>query len=83
MFEIEVINQETSEKDFIIFDIEIQKNTLCASHVGLTRKEEKSQKIAFKKIALDPFYSLDHHLNELHDICINAILQSDFYILTE
>jgi hypothetical protein len=81
MFEIEVINKKTNEIDFITFDLLINKNTLIAQHEGLNTKENKSKKIAFKKIVLDPFYSLDYHLQELFDICEDAILKSEFFTL--
>ena len=83
MFEIEVINKETQEQDFIIFDIQLIKNTLFAQHAPLTKKEEKSKKIAFKKIVLDDCFSLDEHLQELYSICIESILISDFYTLAD
>ena len=83
LFEIPVINKETNEEDYIIFDIELHKNTLVAQHVALTKKEEKSKKIAYKKVVLDSCFSLDEHLQELYDICIDAILYSDFYNLND
>jgi len=81
MFEIEVIDKRTNEIDYIIFDIEIYKNSLLTQFVPLTKKQEKSKKIASIKIALDPFFSLDENLNNLFEECQNAILESDFYTL--
>ena len=49
MFEIEVLNKETQETDYIIFDIELVKNTLIAKHESLTKKQEKSNKVSFVK----------------------------------
>ena len=82
MFEIEVINKDTNEIDFIIFDIEIRKNTLIASHVPLTVKQEKSKKIAFVSHVLDNSRSLDNNLECLFENCIYNILESEFYELT-
>lgn len=82
MFEIEVLNKETNETEYIIFDINIVKNSLVAQHESLTKKEERSKKIAFKKIAIDKYFSLDENLQSLYDECIDGILNSDFYELT-
>jgi len=80
LFEIEVLDQDNNE-DHIIFDIELRKNTLFALHIPLTKKQDKSKKIAFEKIVLDSVFSLDEHLQSLHDNCINAIIESDYYTL--
>ena len=53
IFEIEVVNKKTNENDFIIFDIELRKNTLFAFHESLNNKQVKSKKIAFQKTVLD------------------------------
>ena len=81
IFEVEVINKETKEQDYIIFDIELVKNTFVAKHIALTKKEERSKKIAYKKQVIDSYFSLDSNLQELYEECINAILDSDFYTL--
>ena len=80
IFEIEVLNKN-GETDHIIFDISLKKNSLIAQHEALTRREERSKKIAFKKLALDNSFSLDEHLQELHEICTEAIMESDFFKL--
>lgn len=81
MFEIEVLNKETQETDYIIFDIELVKNTLIAKHESLTKKQEKSNKVSFVKVTLDKYFSLDANLEALYDECINAILNSEFFEL--
>ncbi len=81
MFEIEVIDKKTNEIDFIIFDIEIKKNTLIASHIPLTVKQEKSKKIAFVSHVLDNSRTLDNNLECLYESCIYNIFESDFYQL--
>ena len=83
MFEVEVLNKETQETDYIIFDIEIEKNSLKATHIALTEIQEKSNKIAFVKVDFDDCFSLDENLQNLHEECINAILESDFFELSE
>jgi len=81
MFEIEVLNNETQETDYIIFDIQIVKNTLVAQHESLTKKQEKSKKIAYVSLVLDNCFTLDENLSNLYDECCLAILNSEFFTL--
>lgn len=81
VFEIEVINKLTSESDYILFDISADNEGLKAQHVGLTEAEEKSNKIAFKSFDWDEDFDLDYTLQTLHEICLNAIIDSDNYRL--
>jgi hypothetical protein len=76
VFEIEVVRD--GEKDWILFDISIWEDTLRAEHVVLTEAEEKSDKIAFKSVDIDPDFSLDWHLQQLLQECQTAIMDSDF-----
>jgi hypothetical protein len=79
VFEIEVLNKETRDLDYILFDIGIKDNCLIALHEALTIEQRKSDKIAFKSVEIDLDFSLDEHLQDLYGACINAILNSDFY----
>jgi hypothetical protein len=81
MYEIEVIDNRTNKEDYLIFDIELIEDKLIATHQPTTHEEEKSNKIATVEIILDKFFSLDEHLQELYDECINKIINSDFYTL--
>ena len=83
IFEIEVIDKRTQETEYIIFDIDIDKNSFVASHESLTVKQEKSKKIAMLKMKIDKDFSLDEILQELYEMCINAICISDFFELTD
>jgi hypothetical protein len=78
-FEIDVIDKRTGEDDYIFFDIEIYKNSFRVSFVPLTKKQEKSKKIACIKFKIDDFYSLDENLENLYEQCTQAIYESDFY----
>jgi hypothetical protein len=82
MFEVEVIDKRKGETDYIIFDIEVEKHTLFAYHIPLTKKQEKSKKIAFVSHVLDKDSTLDNNLECLYENCIFSILESDFYQLT-
>ena len=80
LFEVEVINNN-GERDYIIFDVEIRGKKLIASHEPLTKKEEESKYIAFESIDIDIEFSNYDNLQNLHEQCINAVLNSDFYKL--
>jgi len=83
IFEIEVFNYESMDKDFIIFNIAIDGDYLIAQHEPLTHKEAASKFIAFKRIELDECFSIDELLQELYSECLMAILNSDFFQLSE
>ena len=76
VFEIEV--KRDGEQDWILFHIEIWENTLRAEHEALTEAEEKSDKIAFKSVDIDPDFSLDWHLEGLMEECQIALMKSEF-----
>lgn len=81
IFEIPVINKQTNEEDYIIFDISIENNKFIATHEPTTHEEETSTKIAYVEIDIDPLFSLDEHLQELHEECTYKIINSDFFTL--
>ena len=76
VFEIEVTRN--GEQDWIIFDISIWENTLRAEHEALTEAEEKSDKIAFKSVDIDPDFNLQWHLEGLMEECQTALMESEF-----
>lgn len=83
LFEIAVVDKRTQTDEYIIFNISIQEGKFKAHHEPLNKEEELSDKIAFCSIDIDMFFSLDENLQELYDECINAIIWSDFYELSE
>jgi len=83
IFEIPVIETKTQEKEYITFILSIDGDQLKAQHVGLTNKENQSENISFKYVDLENCFSLDEHLQNLHEICTNAILESDLFNLDE
>ena len=82
-FEVPVIDKRTNKSDYVVFDIFIAGKSFIAQHVGLTAKQERSKKIACTKVVIDPDFSLDGNLQELYSACLDAIMDSDFYELTE
>lgn len=83
IFEIEVWNKKDKAKDYILFDIEIDKKNkqLIATHEALTEDEEKSEYIAKKVIDIEEDQNLDYHLEGLFEECTQAIIDSDFFYL--
>ena len=82
-FELQVVDKRTSERDYIIFNIDLHGITFYAYHVGLTAKQEKSKKVAYVKHVCNIDFSIDSNLQALFDNCIYAILQSEFYTLID
>lgn len=82
-FEIPVTDKRTNESDYIIFDISTDGETFCAEHVGLTKEQEESKKVAFVSTDIGLDFSIDENLQELYSACIDAILESDFFELKE
>ena len=83
MFEVEVINKKTNEKDYILFDVSLDDCFFSATHEALTTEEKESNKIAFVAIEVDDCFSLDQNLQELYSACIDKIMESDFFKLSE
>ena len=83
IFEISVTDNRERTSDYIVFEISIQDNKLVAQHVGLTKEEEESDKIAFKSVELDECFTLDEHLQELHQECTEAIINSELFELND
>lgn len=83
LFEIEVIDKKTKEQEYIIFNISIQNNKFRAEHIALNQEQEDSEKIAFCSVNIDSFLTLDENLQELYFECMEVIIQSDFYELSE
>lgn len=81
LFEIAVIDKRTGEKDYIIFEIHTTQRSLIAQHEALSERQNKSKKIAFCRVLIDKSFSLNHHLQELHAECIEAINNSEWFEL--
>jgi hypothetical protein len=81
LFEIAVLNKNTGENEYVIFDIELIKNKFIASHEPTTKKEAKSKKIATVQIKIDHDFSIDENLQRLFDGCQTKIQDSQFFEL--
>ena len=84
IFEIQVVNVETREDDYIIFDIKLDPNhkVLYAEHIGLSTEQEQSEYVATTSVDIDEDFSLTHHLNELYDACVCGIVGGDLWELS-
>lgn len=81
IFEVEVIDQRTSEHEYICFDIELQGQTFVAYHVPFNEKETKSKKVANCKHVCDIDFSVYENLEALYDVCISALISCDYFEL--
>lgn len=83
LFEMPIIDKRTQEETYIIFNIELKKDTLVASHVSLSRQQAESEFISAVTLQVDTDFSLDENLQSLHDACIDAIRSSEYFTLRE
>lgn len=83
LFEFEVLNLITDEIDYLVFDIEISGSYFTSTHVALNVKQDKSNKVATTKTKIDFNFSLDVNLQSHYEDCLNDIINSEFYKLTE
>ena len=83
IFEIQVKNLLTGENEFLTFEIEIDEKNLYCYSAPMTEEEEKSEKIKIISVELDDNFDIDSHLHDLYDNCIEEIINSDFYDITD
>lgn len=83
IFEIPVIDYINGDIDYINCDIYFEGNSLIAQREGVSIKEQKSKYIASTKLVVDSCFSLDEHLQELHEMVIDDIDQGGLYTLNE
>jgi len=83
VFEVPVIDKRTNEPDYIIFHVEIRGRSFMAEHESLNSKQSKSKKIAFVSIPIDKDFSIQSHLEDLYTECIQAIIDSEYFELSE
>ena len=81
VFEIEVQDKRTGENTWILFDILIVGRSFVAQHEGLSKKQDRSKKIAFVRTVIDFDFSIDRNLEELLDACNMAIMDSEYFNL--
>lgn len=83
VFEIPVIDRRTVINSMLFFDIEIKDGEFLATHEALTAEQEESSIVAFTAITLDPGFSLDENLQALFGECQQAIIDSEYFELSE
>ncbi len=81
VFEIPVIDKRTNEREYLLFNLEIDNGYIYAYHEPLNTEEQNSDKRAYEKSNLDSDYSLSENIQELYEKCIHYILISDFFTL--
>lgn len=81
VFEFEVIDRRTGEKDYVTFDISIKDGCFVSQHEPLNSEQAESKSIASVQTEIDPGFSLDENLQAHYDDCQQAIIDSEFYSL--
>jgi len=80
LFEIEVLNTK-GETEYITCDIFFKGNSILASRDAVSTKEQRSKYIATSRIVCYSYWTLDQHLQLLHDEILNDIIDGDLYEL--
>jgi len=80
LFEIEVLNTK-GETEYVTCDIFFKGNSILANRDAVSTKEQRSKYIATSRIVCDSAYTLDQHLQFLHDEILNDIINGDLYEL--
>jgi hypothetical protein len=69
IFEMPVMNKETGEKDWIVWDIFNDETGLIAT--------PSDSDLSTETVEWDEYFSLDAHLEFIHENCCMAICESD------
>lgn len=78
MFEIEVTGTDGSQ-EFVTCNISINGGKMIAIRDAVSTSELESDKIANNSIEIDEGFSLDGHLQALHESIVCSILEGDLY----
>jgi hypothetical protein len=78
IFEIEVVDL-SGEKDYVTCDISFQGNSIIAQRDGVSTKERASKFIANNRMVVDTSFSLDEHLQALHEMVLESIDDGDLF----
>jgi hypothetical protein len=79
MFEIEVTDTDGNQ-EFVTCDISINGGQMIAIRDAVSTSELESDKIASNSIDIDECFSLDDHLQSLHESIVCSILGGDLYV---
>ena len=80
-FEIAVTRE--GEGDWIACEVFFKGNSLVAQREGVSTKEEDSKYIASNRIVVDSCFTLDEHLQDLHEAVCDSIRDGDLYTLAD
>jgi hypothetical protein len=81
VFEFEVVDKRSGQRDWLTFSIEITEGRFRAQHGPLNTEQANSPYIAETWTVIDPDFSLDETLQEHYADCQQAIIDSEFYSL--
>ena len=79
IFEFEVVDLDSGEKDYISCDIHFKGKSIVATREGLTVSELNSEYIASDSVVAFKGDTLDELLDALHEECYMSIVDSPLY----
>ena len=79
IFEIGVYKKDTLEREWIVCHIKCEGDELIATHEALNEREVKSQYIPKTSVRLKKGYSLDYHLEGIHEEIMFKIQDGGLY----
>ena len=80
-FEIAVTREGAG--DWIECEVFFEGCSLVAQRVGVSTKEENSKYIASDSIVVDSCFTLDEHLQDLHEAVCDSIREGGLYTLAD
>ena len=81
-FEIE-IEDANGERHWLDAEVNFRGNSIVATRIGLSSKEERSRFIARDSIVADSDSTLQQLLEDLHEAILQSILDGDLYTLAQ
>jgi hypothetical protein len=81
IFEIEVIRNDNGQKDWVLCDVFVRRNSIVAQRDAVSKREERSKFIAQTCLAIDSAFGLDDHLQDLYSAVMQSIVDGDLYDL--
>lgn len=81
IFEIEVLNINNKEQDYVVCHIAISDDKVFCQRDGVSTEENKSNLIAVSSIDIEEDQNLDYHLEGLHGEVIEDICNGDLFEL--
>ena len=79
----EVAVTQDGEPEWVGCEVFFKGNSLVAQREAVSTQEENSKYIAQNSVVVDSAFTLDEHLQELHEEVLNSIIEGDLYTLAQ